>query len=495
METKVSHRNRSHCRLGTGNRAQVAELTKYTCPTGRTITPNVVLITTYELGRQSFGVASAAAWLERAGAKVSIQDLAVSDFDPEPIRDAQMVGFYVPMHTATRLTEQVITSVREINHAAVICVFGLYAPINERHLQDLGADFILGGEIETDLVSIYTRVVRTGPAGIDQVEPTISLRRQRFIAPDRSGFPALDKYAKIQITPEVSRVVGYTEASRGCKHLCRHCPVVPVYNGTFVVVQPDVVLDDVRNQVRGGAQHVTFGDPDFFNGPRHALRVVNHMHEEFPDLTYDVTIKVEHLRKHSRLLGDLASTGCVLVTTAVESFDDEILERFDKQHTSDDLEAVVGALSDAGIALNPTFVTFTPWTTLEGYAEFLATLLDLGLVNNMSAVQYAIRLLIPSRSKLLELADVRDLVGPFDDRELVYPWRHPDPAVDMLFERIVWIVEQGQSSGRTRVGIFNEVWAAATEAIGVESAPPIGPHTDDVADRATIPYLTEPWYC
>ena len=238
----------------------------YTGPTGRTITSNVVLISTYELGRQSFGVASAAAWLERAGATVSVQDLSVSDFDPGPISDAQMVGFHVPMHTATRLAKQMITSVRDANEGAVICVFGLYAPINERHLRALGADFVLGGEVETELVDIYDRAISAGRPTASQVEPTISLHRQAFLTPECSGFPALDKYAKLQLSPEVSRVVGYTEASRGCKHLCRHCPVVPVYNGTFVVVQPDVVLDDIRNQVRAGAEHITFGDPDFFNG-------------------------------------------------------------------------------------------------------------------------------------------------------------------------------------------------------------------------------------
>ena len=419
---------------------------------------------------------------------MSIQDLSVSDFDPAPIGDAQMVAFYVPMHTATRLAEQVITTVREINEDATICVFGLYAPINEQHLRGLGADFVLGGEVETELVKIYRHE-------FGQAEPTISLRRQSFITPDRSGMPGLDTYAKLQVTPEVTRIVGYTEASRGCKHLCRHCPVVPVYKGTFVVVQTDVVLDDIRNQVRAGAQHITFGDPDFFNGPTHALRIVTRVHDEFPDLTYDVTIKVEHLRKHSRMLADLASSGCVLVTTAVESFDDDILERFDKQHSQDDLEAAIAALRDAGIALNPTFVTFTPWTTLEGYIEFLRILANLNLVNNMSAVQYAIRLLIPSGSKLLELPEVVDLVEPFDDRELVYPWRHPDPAVDVLSERIISIVEQAQADDLSRIEIFNEVWAAANEAANIDAAPPAGLHTHDVADPATIPYLTEPWYC
>jgi len=293
----------------------------------------------------------------------------------------------------------------------------------------------------------------------------------------------------------VTRLVGYTETSRGCQHLCRHCPVVPVYGGRFVVVQPDVVLEDIRRQVHSGAEHITFGDPDFFNGPTHALRIVRRMHEEFPDLTYDVTIKIEHLRKHAHLLAELASTGCVLVTSAVESFDDRILERFDKRHTRDDLEAVVDALRDAGLVLNPTFVTFTPWTSLDGYIEFLRTIAALRLVNHLSPVQYAIRLLIPAGSKLLELSEITDLVGEFDDRELVYPWRHTDAAVDRLFDDVVRIVQQGQTADRSRIEIFNEVWEAAHAAQGLDVGPLLDPAVDDVPPLASIPYLTEPWYC
>ena len=63
------------------------------------------------------------------------------------------------------------------------------------------------------------------------------------------------------------RVAGSTESTRGCKHLCRHCPIVPVYNGLFSAVPLDLVLADVRSQIEAGAQHITFGDADFFNGP------------------------------------------------------------------------------------------------------------------------------------------------------------------------------------------------------------------------------------
>jgi radical SAM superfamily enzyme YgiQ (UPF0313 family) len=456
---------------------------------------NVVLISTYELGRQSFGVASAAAWLKAAGANVSVQDLSVSDLDPEPVREADMVAFYVPMHTATRLAETVLSRVDEINEDAHICFFGLYAPINEGHLRQLGADTVLGGEFEEGLIGVYNRVIDTAPEPLDQPEPRISLRRQEFLVPDRTGLPGLDTYAKLQVSTGVSRLVGYTETSRGCQHLCRHCPVVPVYGGRFIVVQQDIVLEDIRRQVHSGAEHITFGDPDFFNGPMHSLRIVRSMHEEFPDLTYDVTIKIEHLRKHSHLLDDLASTGCVLVTSAVESFDDRILERFDKQHTREDLEVVVDALRRAGLVLNPTFVTFTPWTSLDGYVDFLQTIAALGLVNHLSPVQYAIRLLIPAGSKLLELAEVTDLVGVFDERELVYPWRHPDPAVDRLFDDIVRIVERGQTADLSRIEIFNEVWEASNAARGRDVAALLDPVVDDVPPLASIPYLTEPWYC
>ncbi len=456
---------------------------------------NVVLISTYELGRQPFGLASVAAWLKTAGASVSVQDLSVTSLKPDPLLEADLIAFYVPMHTATRLAESVLVQVKQINSDAHICFFGLYAPMNESHVRSLGVDTVIGGEFEEGLVSTYRRVVGVGHRAYTQTEPTVSLNRQQFLVPDRSGLPELGEYARLQVSPGIERVVGYTEASRGCQHLCRHCPVVPVYNGRFVVVQPDVVLEDVRRQVRAGAEHITFGDPDFFNGPKHALRIVRRMHEEFPELSYDVTIKIEHLRRHAHLLADLKATGCVLVTSAIESFDESILDRFDKQHATEDLRMVIATLDGVGLALNPTFVTFTPWTSVDGYAEFMRSLAHFGLVENMSPVQYAIRLLIPAGSKLLELSDVADLVSDFDSQSLFYPWTHPDPAVDRLFDDVRRIVTDSQRSDTTRREIFDEVWNAVLAARDVDAPPIPEPVVDDVPPLASVPYLTEPWYC
>ena len=483
---------------------------------------NVVLISTYELGRQPFGLASPAAWLRERGHSVRCLDLSREPLDESAILQADLVAFHVPMHTATRLAVELIEPVRRMNPRAKLCFYGLYAPVNEAWLRRLGVDAILGGEFEQGLVDLADRVAAQGTAtgslrGVElqpphlqpcgtgasaaevtpaQPESVISLARQRFLVPDRAGLVPLDRYAKLSLPDGGSAVVGYTEASRGCKHRCRHCPVVPVYNGVFRIVRAEVVLEDVRRQVRAGAEHITFGDPDFFNGPRHALDIVRALHEEFPALTYDATIKVEHLLARRADLRVLRDTGCLFVTTAVESLEDAVLARLEKGHTRADFLEVVRLFDDAGLVLHPTFIPFTPWTTLEGYADFIDTLARLGLEENVAPVQLAIRLLVPAGSRLLELEEIRGILAPFDPESLVYPWRHPDPRVDRLQREIEEMVKESQSQGLSRADSFARIDGAARCVAAAGRNPlPSRPLDRPRVARAAIPYLTEPWYC
>jgi radical SAM superfamily enzyme YgiQ (UPF0313 family) len=460
--------------------------------------PRVVLISTYELGHQPFGLASPAAWLREVGAQVTCLDLAVERLDEAAIAAADLVAFYVPMHTATRLAASFVERVTRINPNAHLCFYGLYAPVNEEYLRGLGAGTILGGEFEEGLVALVERLSAADtlpspqPA---QPEPTISLTRQQFLVPDRSQLPGLEGYAHVKLPDGSSRIAGYTEASRGCKHLCRHCPIVPVYGGRFFIVQPDVVLEDIARQVEAGAEHITFGDPDFFNGPTHAMRIVEELHRRFPGLTYDVIIKVEHLLKHAGHLPGLRDTGCLFITSAVEAVDDRILEIFDKRHTREEFVRAVSICREVGLNLNPTFVTFNPWITLAGYRDLLSTILELDLVGNVSPIQYAIRLLIPRGSRLLELPLVQEFVGDFDPEALAYPWTHPDPRMDRLHADVLAVVGGNQTTIEDRYAIFARVWEL-TEAAG--ETPPSDPFAlvaTGVRSREPIPHLSEPWYC
>lgn len=457
----------------------------------------VLLLSTYELGRQPFGLASPAAWLRERGAEVVCLDLSRVALREEVLREADLVAFFVPMHTATRLAAQLVAPVRRANPRAHLCFYGLYAPVNEAYLRKLGVQTLFGGEFEEGLARLVERLKEGGRegerAGAGQPEPLVSLARQAFRVPDRAGLPSLRAYAHLVMPDGGHRVVGYTEASRGCKHRCRHCPVVPVYQGAFRIVPRDVVLEDVRRQVEAGAEHITFGDPDFFNGVGHARALVEEFHRRFPGISYDVTIKVEHLKKHADHLRTLRETGCRFVTTAVESVDDAVLARLEKGHTRADFVAVLAMCREAGLALHPTFVPFTPWTTLRGYAELLALLVEQDLVAQVAPIQLAIRLLVPAGSRLLELPEVRRIVGAFDEPGLVYPWRHPEERVERLCADVQEIVRRGEKLRYPRARIFLLLWQAAHEAAGLlDRAQPPGPV---LVSRAAVPYLNEPWYC
>lgn len=449
---------------------------------------NIVLINPYELGRQPFGLAEPAALLKEMGCSVGCIDLSVEKLDPDLLGKAQLVGIYIAMHTATRIAMEAIPRIRELTPRAHLCVYGLYAPMNEEMLRKLGVGTVLGGEFEPGLLSLVDRL-KSG-SGAVQTEPVVNLSKVSFMVPDRSSLPSLREYAHLIMPDGTQKVTGFIETSRGCKHLCRHCPIVPVYKGKFRIVPRDVIAGDIRNQVEAGAEHFSFGDPDFLNGPTHAVNVVRALHEEFPHITYDATIKVEHILKHQGVLATLKETGCIFVTSAIESVDDQILEYFDKNHTNADFEAAVEVLRNVGISLAPTFVAFTPWTTLEGYLDLLHRIVELKLVESIPPIQLSIRLLIPEGSYLFNLPHFREQVEDFDSTMLGYPWHHKDPHVDQLQKKIQSWVAEAEQKNLSRRDTFALICEIAHNAVG-KSAPVL---RDDCVGHA-IPHLSEPWYC
>jgi radical SAM superfamily enzyme YgiQ (UPF0313 family) len=452
-----------------------------------------LLISTYELGRQPFGLASPAAWLRREGWAVECVDAAKDRLEEASLASADLIGVHLPMHTATRLAGPLIQKARCLNRPARICAYGLYAPLNEPWLRSLGVDEVLGGEFEGDLAEIARRMA--GPKDPPSVPisrprpfgPRTRIPRLHFLVPDRSGLPPLSRYARLQMPDGTQRVVGSTDASRGCKHLCRHCPVVPVYQGQFRVVQPEVVQADIAAQVAAGAGHITFGDPDFFNGPTHAMHIVDAMHAAHPQISFDATIKVEHLLQHLDLLPRLVAGGCAFVTSAVESLDDRVLAFLDKGHTRADFFKVVDLCRAARLTLVPTFVAFHPWLTLEDYCDLLETIAGLDLVDHVAPIQLAIRLLVPDGSRLLELPEFRARLGAFDRATLSYPWMHADPRVDALHRDVTALVGTRLTSDRREV--FDEIRVLACDRAGLGHPEPI------LKGSSAVPYLNEPWYC
>ena len=431
----------------------------------------VLLVSTYELGRQPVHLASPAASLRRAGHEVRTVDIAVDDLIDDDVDWPERLAISVPMHTATRLADSLVTAVHARRPNLPIALYGLYAGVGSTDV-----DARLEGEYE--------------PALLDWASGNGSssrhLGRSEFVIPDRSGLPALDRYARLE--REGSTVLaGAVEASHGCRHRCRHCPIPAVYDGRIRVLAREDVLSDIENLVAAGAGHITFGDADFLNAPAHSLAILEKAHAAHPEVTFDATIKVEHILGHADIWPHLAELNLLFVVSAFESVDEETLEILDKGHSVADMTEAVALTRGAGIQIRPTWLPFFPWTTPGDVADIFEFIDDHDLVGATDPVQLAIKLLMP-RGSLLEShgAMTPHLVG-YDDAGLTWRWDFADSETELLYKELEAIAANASDCGQEATATLNEMRVVVSRASGRDLRPldAVGP----------APRLTESWFC
>ncbi|MGD8875397.1 MAG: CUAEP/CCAEP-tail radical SAM protein, partial [Gammaproteobacteria bacterium] len=182
--------------------------------------------------------------------------------------------------------------------------------------------------------------------------------------------------------------------------------------------------------------------------------------------------------------------GCLFILSAVEAVDDAILEKLDKGHTRADFIHALEIVRRLDIDLAPTFVAFTPWTTLDNYIELLQLLAELQLVESVAPVQLSIRLLIPAGSYLLQLPELDAVLGAFDPDILGHPWHNPDPRVDALQREVQAWVTRAEAEKKSRPEIFTGIWSLAHAQAG-RAAPAL----DIKHSGKAVPRLSENWYC
>ena len=465
----------------------------------------VLLVSCYELGHRPLGVAAPLAFLRRAGFDPAVIDLAVERLDRSTVQRAGLIAISVPMHTALRLGVEAARRMRALAPSAQLCFHGLYASLNADYLLREICDAVIGGEIEEALTAWAEHLSgsRPGPvSGVrlrDREAPPV-LARLDFGTPEETAIPSPQPYARLLRDGEFV-LAGAVEASRGCLHLCRHCPIPPVYGGRFFVVPKETVLAEIRGQAAAGAGHITFADPDFLNGPGHSLAIVRAMHRESPALTFDFTAKIEHVLEHRALLPEFAACGCAFAISAVESLSDHVLARLRKGHTRRDVHEALEILRGAGIPLRPSWLPFTPWSAVEDLVEIIEFVEAGRLIEQVDPVQYTIRLLIPPGSLLLEEPALVPHLEPLEEASFSYPWTHPDPRMDRLQITLSREVERATRAGEDAPAVFERVRRIVFSAAGIEAeahaagrAAGAPAAVSGIAGRPA-PRLTEPWFC
>ncbi len=458
----------------------------------------VLLVSTYELGHQPVHVASPAATLRAGGHDVRAIDVSVEPWDPALVDWAEAVAFSVPMHTAMRMAVALAASVRARRPELPVCLYGLYAAMS-RELTAGMADRVIAGEYEPALLAWAN-----GDSGTVAPELTgevvVHLGRSGFLTPARDLLPPLERYARLVLGGE-ERLAAAVETSHGCSHRCRHCPLPVVYDGRLRAVPEEVVMSDVSQLVAMGARHVTFADPDFLNGPRHALRVAQAVHSSFPDLSFDCTTKVEHILAHEDLRARMAQAGCLFVVSAFESVDDRSLRILEKGHTAADESAAVALLRDHGIEVRPSWLPFTPWTRAAELGAMLDFVLAHDLVGNVDAVQYTIRLLIPEGSLLLSAPEVSQRLENYDSAKLSWVWTAGEPGLDELQKGLETLVEAaGTAEGPDAAAdMFEEVDSRVRAYVSLHAAGPALARprrgSRSTGPAGPRPRLSEPWFC
>ncbi|HVA27392.1 MAG TPA: CUAEP/CCAEP-tail radical SAM protein, partial [Candidatus Baltobacteraceae bacterium] len=248
----------------------------------------------------------------------------------------------------------------------------------------------------------------------------------------------------------------------------------------------------IRQQVLQGAGHITFGDPDFLNGPTHSLRVCRELHAEFPHVTFDMTTRIEHILQQREIMPEFGELGCVFAVSAVESVSELVLRNIDKGHTKEDVVEALNVLDGAGIAMRPSLLPFTPWTTLEDYLELLTFIEEHDLIENVDPVHLSIRLLVPPGSALLDRPETAAWLGPLDETAFTYRWTHADPRVDALQRAVAAVVEHAQIEERDPAETFEQVKMLTRAMVG---GPPPELRTKPESHRQPPPRLTESWFC
>jgi len=413
----------------------------------------ILLISTFEGGFQPLTLASATTPLLEAGFDVSALDIYVDGIQEELFAYPDLVAISIPLFDALHPGIEIAKRVRQFNPLAHITFFGQYATINSMRLAGKYGDSCISGEWEKPLCelahSLSEDLELTVPGLVtpdlvargQTVHPYLS--RKEFRVPTRHHLPPLYKYPQVQIDKLCGskQVVGTTECFRGCHHKCLYCSVFAAYDGRVLLVPEENVQEDVRNLVAGGMTHLSFIDADFFNTKQHGIKILRQLHAEFPHLTYDFTTRVDHILENKETIREMENLGVQFITSALEFPSQVALDSIAKQTSLEQIEEAITFLRSTQIKLNPTFIMFNPWVSLDDLVTFRTFVEKNDLDEIIDPIQYETRLHLYKGSPLLHSPSLRNL--NLLEHEFHFEWKHPDPTVDEVYFQSLTPVEEG----------------------------------------------------
>ena len=426
----------------------------------------ILLTSFYDLGKQPKIIAEIVDRYNSSEIDFDFFDFSVEDQNID-LENYDVLGIYAPMHTATILSIEYIKDKKLPNK---MFTFGLYGSV----LEDFNSSIRYIKDIESDELALFLEI---------NDDHQFSLKNN---IPNRQIFPDISNYAHL-VDGSNNLIAGSVETTYGCKHSCTHCPVPISFNGSFKTYSLEKIVSDVENQVKQGAKHISFNDPDFFNGPMHALKILEALNKKFPGITYDSTIKVEHIIKYKKYFKELASLNMVFVISAFETTNDKVLSILEKNHTRSDLNNSIEISQEFGIDIRPTWMPFSPWTELKDLSNIVELIEGYQLRETVDPIQLTIKLLIPKHSLIIQRPEIKKYLGNYEKESLSFQWKYENIDAEKLqFTLFDFILNNSELDEHKQylgmVSIIEEF--TSTKLL-----------TNFKYDFKNVPKLSETWFC
>ena len=426
----------------------------------------ILLLSFYDLGKQPKIISELYKKLDNGSNQIDVVDYSIEEKNLT-LDNYDVLGIYASMHTASVLAEQYLRDRKLPNK---LFVFGLYANV----FSEMFSDFQSIHSFDSDELESLLEV---------QLNPNYSFKHS---VPDRTILPSITDYSHI-VDGSNNLIAGSVETTYGCKHECTHCPVPIEFKGMFKTFGTEKIITDVTNQVEEGAKHISFNDPDFFNGPKHALKILQLLNEKHPSITYDSTIKVEHILKYPDYFQELKNLNMLFVISAFETTNDHVLNILQKNHSFNDLNKAVELSLENNIDIRPTWMPFSPWTEQNDLISIIKLIENYKLRETVDPIQLTIKLLVPKNSLILKRPEMKEYLLDYDPASFSYAWKYQFPNIDNIQNELFTYVLQHESE--------NEY----TQYLGLVDI--LESHTNETLlnsekySQRIVPKLSETWFC
>ena len=426
----------------------------------------ILLLSFYDLGKQPKIISELYKKLDNGSNQIDVVDYSIEEKNLT-LDNYDVLGIYASMHTASVLAEQYLRDRKLPNK---LFVFGLYANV----FSEMFSNFQSIHSFDSDELESLLEV---------QLNPNYSFKHS---VPDRTILPSITDYSHI-VDGSNNLIAGSVETTYGCKHECTHCPVPIEFKGMFKTFGTEKIITDVTNQVEEGAKHISFNDPDFFNGPKHALKILQLLNEKHPSITYDSTIKVEHILKYPDYFQELKNLNMLFVISAFETTNDHVLNILQKNHSSNDLNKAVELSLENNIDIRPTWMPFSPWTEQNDLISIIKLIENYKLRETVDPIQLTIKLLVPKNSLILKRPEMKEYLLDYDPASFSYAWKYKFPNIDNIQNELFTYVLQHESENEYAqyLGLVDILESHTNETL----------LNSEKYSQRIVPKLSETWFC